>query len=94
MVYNGVATKITPTINKNILTFETDKFSTYALAYTDINSTSNDSTTDISVTTTKGIINKSSNPETGDNVIFYVSMLGLSIIGLAGVGLYIKKKKI
>lgn len=33
------------------------------------------------------------NPQTGDNIMFYVSMLGLSIIGLAGVGLYIKKRR-
>ena len=35
-LHNGVATKIIPTINENMLTFETDKFSIYALAYTDI----------------------------------------------------------
>ena len=33
------------------------------------------------------------NPQTGDNIMFYVSMLGLSIIGLAGAGLYTRKKK-
>ena len=33
------------------------------------------------------------NPQTGDNVMFYISMLGLSIIGLAGAGLYIKKRR-
>ena len=32
------------------------------------------------------------NPQTGDNIMFYISMLGLSIIGLAGAGLYIRKK--
>lgn len=35
----------------------------------------------------------SNNPKTGDNIMFYISMLGLSIIGLAGVGLYIKKRR-
>lgn len=35
----------------------------------------------------------SGNPQTGDNVMFYISMLGLSIIGLAGVGLYIRKRR-
>jgi len=35
----------------------------------------------------------SGNPQTGDNIMFYISMLGLSIIGLAGVGLYIKKRR-
>ena len=33
------------------------------------------------------------NPQTGDNVMFYISMLGLSIIGLAGAGLYIRKRR-
>ncbi len=32
------------------------------------------------------------NPQTGDNILFYISMLGLSIIGLAGAGIYTKKK--
>ncbi len=32
------------------------------------------------------------NPKTGDKIMFYISMLGLSIIGLAGAGLYIKKR--
>ena len=34
------------------------------------------------------------NPQTGDNIMFYISMLGLSIIGLAGAGLYIRKRRI
>ena len=33
------------------------------------------------------------NPQTGDNIMFYISMLGLSIICLAGVGIYTKKKR-
>ena len=32
-------------------------------------------------------------PSTGDNIIFYISMLGLSIVGLIGTGLYTRKKK-
>lgn len=31
------------------------------------------------------------NPQTGDNIIFYIAMLGLSLIGLAGAGLYTRK---
>lgn len=34
---------------------------------------------------------KINNPQTGDNILFYISILGLSIIGLAGTGLYVKK---
>lgn len=45
-------------------------------------------TTNITPTPTNNITN---NPQTGDNIIFYFSMLGLSIIGLAGTGIYLKK---
>lgn len=37
--------------------------------------------------------NTSSNPATGDNIMLYISMLGLSIIGLAGTGFYVRKKR-
>lgn len=33
------------------------------------------------------------NPKTGDNILFYISMFVLSIIGFTGIILYIKKKK-
>lgn len=33
------------------------------------------------------------NPQTGDNVMCYISMLGLSVIVLAGIGFYVKKKR-
>lgn len=32
-------------------------------------------------------------PQTGDNIMFYVSMLGISIVGLIAAGLYLKKKR-
>ena len=32
------------------------------------------------------------NPKTGDNIMFYIPMLGLSIISLTGVGFYLRKK--
>jgi len=31
------------------------------------------------------------NPQTGDNIIFYIAMLGLSLIGFVGAGLYTRK---
>lgn len=37
--------------------------------------------------------NTTSNPQTGDNIMFYISLLGLSIIGFVGAGIYLKKKK-
>ena len=33
-----------------------------------------------------------SNPVTADKIVFYVSMLGLSLLGLVGAGIYTKKK--
>ena len=68
-VQDGIVTKITPTIDENTITFEIDKFSTYALSY----------------------IDEQKNPKTGDNIMIYILILGLSILGLAGVGMYIKK---
>ena len=37
--------------------------------------------------------NKIANPNTGDNIMFYVSLLGISTIGLLGAGLYLRKRK-
>ena len=34
------------------------------------------------------------NPLTGDNIMLYISMLGLSVLTLAGIGIYIKRKKL
>ena len=33
------------------------------------------------------------NPQTGDNVMCYISMLGLSVIVIAGIGFYVKRKR-
>lgn len=33
------------------------------------------------------------NPNTGDNIVFYISLLGLSLIGLTTVAIYTKKRK-
>ena len=35
---------------------------------------------------------ETTNPQTGDNIMLYISMLGLSLIGLATTGIYAKKK--
>jgi len=36
--------------------------------------------------------NNTNNPQTADSIVFYVSMLGLSLIGLLSAGIYAKKK--
>lgn len=87
-VHGSEVTKIVPSVNGNTLTFETDRFSTYALAYTD---TVEETTTTEETTPTQ--TNTISNPKTGDNIMFYISMLGLSIIGLIGTGFYVRKKR-
>ena len=40
-----------------------------------------------------GVSEEASNPKTNDNIMFYVTLLGISTIGLLGVGFYIFKKR-
>ena len=45
-------------------------------------------------TNSNTIINrKEDNPETGDNIMFYITMLSLSILGFAGIGFYVRGKR-
>lgn len=46
-----------------------------------------------SKTETTTVTNTTNNPATGDNIMFYISILGLSVIGLAVAGIYTKKKR-
>ena len=66
-------------INSTTADVDLDHLSVYALVGSNTETTTDTSTT--------------SNPQTGDNVMFYISMLGLSVIGLAGAGLYIRKRR-
>ena len=60
--------------------------STYALVGNNVeNTTTPDTATNVNTEI------KTNNPPTGDNVILYLSLLGLSLIGLICTGLYIKK---
>lgn len=43
-------------------------------------------------TTTSTNTSTLQNPKTGDNILLYISMLGLSIVGLTFAGIYIKKR--
>ena len=61
----------------NTITFKTKSFSNYAIA---------------TKAGSQASINGSLNPSTGDNIVFYIGMLGLSIIGLAAAGLYVRKR--
>lgn len=65
----------------NAIKFKTKSFSNYAIA------------TKTSATQEK-TVNNASNPNTGDNIWLYCTLLGLCAICLIGLGIYSKKKKI
>ena len=100
-VHDGVATAIAGTYDENthVFTFETDKFSTYALAYKDPASSSDSGTTSDSSTSSDSSSSNSSNstqstaPKTGDPNDIRVWYL-LLIASLGGLGLLgLSKKK-
>ena len=62
-----------------VLTFKTDKFSTYSLVYNDVENEK---------TNTQPAIE---NPKTSDNIITYVTLAGGSIIALTYLRKYLKK---
>lgn len=74
-LHDGKITAINVEVNGNIATFETDKFSIYALTYRD-----------------EEVLETNNNPQTGDNIMFYISLLGLSFIGLFGASILTKKE--
>ena len=85
---NGDLEEHAVTIKDDYAEFETDHFSVYTLAE---KTTSTTTPTPTSNTTTDNT-NTISNPQTGDNVMLYISMLCLSIVGFAGAGLYKRKR--
>lgn len=101
-VHDGVATAIAGTYDENthVFTFETDKFSTYALAYKDSASSSNSGTTsDSSSSSNSGSSNSSNStqstaPKTGDqnDVRVWYLLLIASLGGLGFLGLSKKKE--
>ena len=70
----------------NAIAFKTKSFSNYAIA-TKTSSIDNDSNSSATETTST-----KSNPQTEDNVMFYISMLGISLLGIAITRMYIKKR--
>ena len=95
-VHNGVATAIAGTYDENthVFTFETDKFSTYALAYKDPASSSDSGTTSNSSLSNSSNSTQSTSPKTGDSNDIRVWYL-LLIASLGGLGFlgYSKKKE-
>ncbi|MBO6215719.1 MAG: hypothetical protein J6N76_09380 [Lachnospiraceae bacterium] len=102
-VHDGVATSIAGIYDENthIFTFETDRFSTYAIAYKDSDSSGNNSYTPVSSSSSDSGSSGSSNstqvtsPKTGgpnDIRVWYLLLIA-SLGGLGFLG-YSKKKKV
>jgi len=91
-VHNGVATAIAGSYDENthVFTFETDKFSTYALAYKDPASSSDSGTTSNSSNSTQSTAPKTGDPN--DIRVWYLLLIA-SLGGLGFLG-YSKKKKV
>lgn len=79
--HNGVASVIPTKVSKDgkSLTFETDKFSTYALAYSDVASSN---------------VSNVKNPQTYDGIMGYVVVSLITLGGALGVVVYLKKNSL
>ena len=73
------------------LTFKSDKFSTYAIIYSDAKTEGSGEVIDNPSTSEPA----AGNPETGDttNSVVYVILMIMSVMALAGVFFYEKKRK-
>ena len=71
--HDGDVDLLDTTVDDNVVSFKTDKFSTYALAYTDVKNTNNESTTTTTV---------ENNPKTGDSVILHMTFSSIAILGV------------
>ena len=95
-VHDGVATAIAGTYDENthVFSFETDQFSTYALAYKDPASSSDSGTTSDSSSSNSSNSTESTAPKTGDpnDIRVWYLLLIASLGGLGFLG-YSKKKK-
>ena len=93
-IHDGVATVLDATVDGDYeLTFETDRFSTYALVYTDgTTNTTTPATTD--GTTTNSTTTSAASPKTGDttNMALYLAMFMIGATGLAVVAFRRKRQ--
>ena len=79
----SVSTDYTTTLNYSLKFLNASEISVVTkTANTTTNTTTN--TTNTAATT--------NNPKTGDNILLYIVMLGLSLIGIVGTGVYTKKR--
>ena len=84
MVHDGVAKELDATVSGENLTFLSDKFSTYAIAYEDTKAEETAEETKTEGTT-------ASNPKTGDNIGVYTTIFVIATICLAGSVIISKK---
>ena len=86
-LHDGVAEKLPTTLNADgTISFETDKFSTYALAYTDVKQ----ETTKVDAPTTDNTTTKS--PATGDQAKLGIVVMLMLDSGIAALYLALRKK--
>ena len=94
-IHNNKADILETVIEGNYLTFETDKFSTYALAYTESTSEeNNEEKIENNTETEVKEQSKANNPLTGDNITIWFCMMAISIIGIIGTTIIQFWKKI
>ena len=80
--HNGVSEILDTSVNGNVITFKTDKFSAYAIAYSDVKNESVSSASDVVA-----------NPKTGDSIGLYMVTGILSVVGLASLCVYCYRRK-
>lgn len=88
-IHNGIAEMLNPTKNGDQLSFASDKFSTYAIVYSDkVATTPDDPTTPTTPTTPDD--NKPSAPQTGDTLP--IALFVLMLAGIVGIVVTSKKR--
>ena len=107
-IHEGQVDVLDTTLNENgELVFETNKFSTYAVMYKEKGETKPATNTEskLDENNVKGENNNSkittqaeskkdtTNPKTGDNIIIWISLMVVSILGIAGIVKFIKQNK-
>lgn len=91
-VHNGIAEMLNPTRSGDQLSFASDKFSTYAIVYSDkVATTPEDPTTPENPTTpTTPDKNEPSAPQTGDTLP--IALFVLMLVGIVGIAVTSKKR--
>ena len=94
-IHDGKIEELSTITSDDEITFETNKFSTYALTYEDIylaKQNDDDTLEDLNLKTNE--INNISNPETGDNIQIFIFLTFISLLGIFVVSKIYKKSKV